>query len=400
MGGASALGEAVQPPTAPHDGRVTPIVLTVQGTNDADTSNESERWWQRGSVFALRLAAELSHRGVDDVKIRPVHWSGANSDNDRLLGAESLAKSIAALARTDRPFVIVGHSHGGNVAIEALGRSHARREHAGIVNFGTPFFLRRLKLVPKIIAWFQILLGVTMTPVLAGYIVAILSYADKTSFDKLAIGLLFFGGIAALCIWSSICGARKLTSHRRAERRVRAVVSGEQWLVVQSPRYEAMRLLETADQLKPAYVTAAWGVRAVSRFAPLAGIVAVAAVLALTGRYFLQPIIDKVSAGEFSFGLAADFTFILLVPVVYFLAWCAVWILARVGGCWLYAAIANRMISAGLVGAVYGGDAEDVLMRVTRLPPLLGKARELCIEALQLGGIDDKAIFESAQKVY
>jgi hypothetical protein len=51
-------------------------------------------------------------------------------------------------------------------------------------------------------------------------------------------------------------------------------------------------------------------------------------------------------------------------------------------------------------GAVYGGDAEDVLMRVTRLPPLLGKARELCIEALHLGGIDDKAIFESAQKVY
>ena len=70
------------------------------------------------------------------------------------------------------------------------------------------------------------------------------------------------------------------------------------------------------------------------------------------------------------------------------------------GGGWLYAAIANRMISAGLVGAVYGGDAEDVLMRITRLPPLLGKARELCIEALQIGGIDDKAIFASAQKVY
>lgn len=70
------------------------------------------------------------------------------------------------------------------------------------------------------------------------------------------------------------------------------------------------------------------------------------------------------------------------------------------GGGWLYAAIANRMISAGLVGAVYGGDAEDVLMRVTRLPPLLGKTRELCIEALQIGGIDDKAIFASAQKVY
>jgi hypothetical protein len=58
MGGAPELGEAVQPPAAPHDGSVTPVVLTVHGTNDADTSDEGERWRQRGSVFALWLATE------------------------------------------------------------------------------------------------------------------------------------------------------------------------------------------------------------------------------------------------------------------------------------------------------------------------------------------------------
>jgi hypothetical protein len=124
--------------------------------------------------------------------------------------------------------------------------------------FGAHFSVRRLKLVPNIIAWSQILLDVTMTPTLASYILAILSCTDKTSFDKLATGLLFFGGITALRIWASIRGVHKLSSHRRAERRIRVVVSGEQWLVVHSPRDEAMRLLETAAQLKPAYVTVAW----------------------------------------------------------------------------------------------------------------------------------------------
>lgn len=376
------------------------LVVTVHGTNDADPADDGTRWWQRGSEFATRLTAELAHRGLAPVEIRPAHWSGANSDNDRLDGARSLGAVLSELTAQRRRFAIVAHSHGGNVTMEAIAAAPRTQGLAGVVTFGTPFFVRRLKLVPGIVAAFQILLGLTMTPVLLMYVGVVLQYADKLSPLQLMAGIGFFGGIAALCAWALVRGLRRLRSNTRAVARMRTAVPSGAWLVVHSPRDEAMRLLETASRLKPSYVTPAWGVRAVERFGPLVGLLAVLVGLAYSAAYLAQPILDKVAKRGFNMGLAADFTFLLIVPVVYLAVVFLVRILARAGGGWLYAAFANRMISAGLVGAVYGGDADDVLVRVERVPPLLGEARELAIEAVELGGVDDRAIFESAQAVY
>ncbi|MGD9668399.1 MAG: esterase/lipase family protein [Hyphomicrobiaceae bacterium] len=376
------------------------VVLTVHGTNDADPSDAGQRWWQKGSVFAQSLVAELGQRGMARVEILPVHWSGANSDSDRLQGARTLAAAIDTLSKTQRPFAIVGHSHGGNVVMEALGRAKGADGLVGTVTFGTPFFVRRLKLVPRIIAWSQILLGVTMTPILATYLATTVAYTGSVGIDKIIGGIIFFGLLLAFCLWALVSGLRTVSRERTVRRRLRSGVDPMRWLVIHSPRDEAMRLLEAAAQLKPTFVTTAWGRRAVTRFAPLGGIIAVLAAFALTAGYFMQPIIGKIQAGKLDFGLAADFTFILLVPVVYLLASSAIWLAARLGAGWFYATAANHMISAGLVGAAYGGDASDVLVRVERAPPQLDGVMELAIEALELGGVDDKAIFESAQKVY
>lgn len=376
------------------------VVVTVHGTNDAEAAEDGTRWWQRGSAFAQQLVAELKHRGLLSVEIRPLHWSGANSDNDRLDGARRLGAMINELSAGGQRYAIVAHSHGGNVAMEAIAGAARRNGLTGVVTFGTPFFVRRLKLVPRIVAAFQILLGLTMTPILLAYIGLFVSYADKLSASQLATAVLFFGGIAALCVWALVRGVRRLRAQTRALRGMRAAVEPETWLVVHSPRDEAMRLLETAARVRPSYVTHEWGVRAVKRFGPLAGILTVVAGFAYVSSYLMRPILDKIAKRGFDMGLAADFTFLLLVPVVYIAVRAVVSLIAHAGGGWLYAAFANRMISAGIVGAVYGGDADDALVRVERVPPLLGGAQELAIEAAELGGVDDRAIFESAQVVY
>ncbi|MET2996926.1 alpha/beta hydrolase [Flavobacterium columnare] len=46
-------------------------------------------------------------------------WTGYNSDQERHIGAENLANYILGHRKPGEPISIVGHSHGGNIAIEA-----------------------------------------------------------------------------------------------------------------------------------------------------------------------------------------------------------------------------------------------------------------------------------------
>ncbi|MCB1519513.1 MAG: hypothetical protein KDJ37_02935 [Hyphomicrobiaceae bacterium] len=377
------------------------VIVTVHGTNDADVATDGERWWQRGSRFVTRLGDELAVRGVAPLEIMPVHWSGANSDFDRLEGATELARTLKQLARDSRRYAVIGHSHGGNVALEGLGARGAAKALSGVVTFGTPFFIRRLKLVPMLIALFQVLLGLAMTPLMAVYFWMYWGYLYRNGlYEKLVEPVVLFGGLGALSLFALWRGLATLTRHRRAARELRRSIRPADWLVVHSPRDEAMRLLETAAILKPNYVTSAWGVRSLSRLATFAGLIAVAVFLWLLGGYLLAPLIDKVKAGQYDLGTAADLTFLLIVPVVYAAGWLVLWLFARLGGGWLYAYGVNHFISGGLIGAAYGGDGPDHLARVERTPPALDAVLEARIDALNLGGIDDKAIFESAQGIY
>ncbi len=373
-----------------------PLIITVHGTNDALPDSCGGQWWQIGSRFAEILARELAARGWSDIEIAPHHWSGANSDADRLAAAKTLVGAIKAAAKQGRPLAILAHSHGGNIVMEAVSKGSAARAVGRIASFGTPFFRRRLKLVPWLIAVFQIVLGLVITPIMAGYIYVILQTDTGPRIEAALVYALL--GVAALL--SLRAGLRKVFHRQLALRTARRYVNPAHWLAIHSPRDEAMRVLEAAAELKPRYVTVEGARRSLDAFAALAGVVGTIAVFAWSWRYFLDPIITKVQAEQFTFGTAVDFTFLLLVPIVFGVITGIVRLVARFGGAWLYARILNLLIHGGVAGAAYGGDAAFHLVGISRSPPVIPGAREMRVDAIDLGGIDDKAIFNAAHELY
>lgn len=373
-----------------------PVIVTVHGTNDADPADEGIRWWQRGSDFTQHLVYRLWEHGFPNAEILPLHWSGQNSDFDRLRGASQLAKVLNQLDRAGRPHAVIAHSHGGNVTLEGLAQARPSPRRGGIITFGTPFFLRRLKTVPLLIALFQVMLGIVIVPIMLWYLAEILPGDSSKKIEAVVV----FGGLAALALWSLATGVRKLARRPLAERRFARSLAARQWMVIHSPRDEAMQLLETAAQISPQYVTTGAALRSLTAFASLAGVVVTTALFLWLGGYFLGPIVAKVKAGQFGLGTAADLTFLLLVPLVYGAVFLAVWLMARAGGAFLYAKALTSAIHGGVLGAAFGGDGHYKLTGVRRLPPYVAEAREERIEALDLGGIDDAALFVAAQSLY
>ena len=373
-----------------------PVIVTVHGTNDADLNDDGARWWQNRSAFSNRLLERLVARGIPQAEILPVHWSGKNSDYDRLRGAETLARVLRRLDSEGRPHAVVAHSHGGNVTVEGLARTRPSPRRGGIISFGTPFFIRKLKSVPLAIALFQTVLGVVIPPVMLWYLI----WALSSDTNKKIEAVVLFGGLLAFGLWSLLKGVQRLAHRPLATRLLGRSLAPSQWLVVHSPRDEAMQLLETAAQISPNYVTTGQAMRALTAFAKLAGVVVTVGFFAVFGGYFLSPLVTKIQAGEFGLGTAADLTFLLIVPVIYGAVFLAIWAIARAGGAYLYAKLLTSAIHGGLIGAAYGGDDQFQLTGVTRLPPYLVKAREERIEAVNLGGIDDAALFAAAQSLY
>jgi hypothetical protein len=381
---------------AATDANAAPVIVTVHGTNDSDPDDEGHRWWQRGSKFTQHLIDSLAARGIPHAEILPLHWSGQNSDFDRLKGAADLARTLRGLERDGRQHAVIAHSHGGNVTVEALTQAGRSAHRGGIVSFGTPFFLRRLKTVPMLIALFQTVLGLVIPPIMLWYLAEIL---PSDSNKKIEAGVLF-GGLGALGVWSLVRGVRKLLRRHFATSLFAKSLAPSQWLVVHSPRDEAMQLLETAAQISPQYVKTSSALRSLTAFASLSGVAVTAGFFVWYGAYFLEPVIKKVRAGEFGLGTAADLTFLLLVPVIYGAVFFAIWLAARAGGAYLYAKFLTSAIHGGVIGAAFGGDGAYKLVGVTRLPPYLVRAKEERIEATDLGGIDDAALFVAAQSLY
>ncbi|AHB50398.1 hypothetical protein W911_16040 [Hyphomicrobium nitrativorans NL23] len=392
---AEPSGTGATPRPAASAGKA-PVIVTVHGTNDAALDDTGERWWQTGSTFTNRLAERLAARGIPQPEIVPVHWSGKNSDHDRLKGAEALARTLRGLHREGRQHAVLAHSHGGNVAVEGLARARPSAQRGAIISFGTPFFVRKLKTVPRLIALFQLVLGLVIPPIMLWYLIEVLPGDSNKKIEAVVL----FSGLFALGVWSLIAGVRKLARRHLAERRFARSLSPSQWLVVHSPRDEAMQLLETAAEINPEYVTTASAMRSLTAFASLAGVIATVAFFVWTGSYFLTPILEKVREGTYGLALGADLTFLLLVPVIYGAVFFAIWLAARAGGAWAYAKFLTSAIHGGVVGAAFGGDDAFKLVGVTRLPPYLVQGREERIEAIDLGGIDDAALFVAAQSLY
>lgn len=136
------------------------VTLVIHGTFAAD-----EDWWRlaqagsQGETFADRLERALTARGLPGTVWAPAlrlgfdydrfAWSGRNRHADRRAAARKLAQSIDELAAAtgatqDDPLRVnlVAHSHGGNVALEALKHLGPTVELGRVVLLGTPLLSR------------------------------------------------------------------------------------------------------------------------------------------------------------------------------------------------------------------------------------------------------------------
>jgi len=80
----------------------------------------------------------------------PFSWTGANSHRAREIAANQLLKSIASLPTPSEENVniLIGHSHGGNIALMSLAiSSESRKKVSAVVCLSTPFVVARKRTV-------------------------------------------------------------------------------------------------------------------------------------------------------------------------------------------------------------------------------------------------------------
>jgi carboxylesterase len=97
----------------------TDIIYVVHGSN-AHTwwrrlANRGYPWWRRWSLFCCAVRAAF---GVE-CEIREFRWSGKNTHQARISAGAALARVIGN-DNPERRVHLIGHSHGGNVALVAV----------------------------------------------------------------------------------------------------------------------------------------------------------------------------------------------------------------------------------------------------------------------------------------
>lgn len=125
--------EAVAPSTleqtrGPKDARR--IVILIHGTFASGAA------WVRSGPFVDHAAA------LPATAVYAFRWTGANSHRARLSAGRDLAREIKRLADSGATIHLLGHSHGGNVALYALRDHEAAKSISSLGFLGTPFIQR------------------------------------------------------------------------------------------------------------------------------------------------------------------------------------------------------------------------------------------------------------------
>ena len=168
------------------------VVVLIHGTTHSrflGTSFGGEKdWIQPGTPgsFAAELAdafkeADRSAR----VEVTPFTWGGDNSNPDRHAAAARLAAYLDGVPRS-RELHVVGHSHGGNVALHAL--SQSVRDAETVTLLGTPH------------------LGVTMTRARKGDSAALPLYLPLPSEASATVIMNVYSPVDSVTtLWADIC---------------------------------------------------------------------------------------------------------------------------------------------------------------------------------------------------
>jgi pimeloyl-ACP methyl ester carboxylesterase len=144
------------------------VITLVHGTFAPNS-----KWTRHGS--RLRTILEESLGGPERVRFEAFKWGGDmlprlnNGFKHRQKASERLARHISALAaRFPRStHVLIGHSHGGNVALYSLRDSQVRSLVRGVVCLATPFLSCRARDVTAL-SGYGWLLKLVLIPFLVG----------------------------------------------------------------------------------------------------------------------------------------------------------------------------------------------------------------------------------------
>ncbi len=155
-----------------------------------------------------------------------------------------------------------------------------------------------------------------------------------------------------------LTGASYLTRKGRLERIVVRIINSGGWLSIHSSRDEAIVALANAASIVPTYVTVDAAVRSIVRLGVVIG--AAAAIIAAGLLFFYVPVPQPWSGWWFPHLPRAYYLIaaVLVATLLYLAVYGAFWVLARCGGGRLYAALMNCVIQGGVMGAVYGDDAQ------------------------------------------
>jgi hypothetical protein len=97
-------------------------------------------WSEPGSGFHDDLRAALLRRGFEP-RLTPVHWPGSNSVFERDRVARFLARILDDDVQADPTCrqLVIAHSHGGNIALDAARHYRQSETDIQIVTLATPF---------------------------------------------------------------------------------------------------------------------------------------------------------------------------------------------------------------------------------------------------------------------
>jgi len=141
-------------------------LILIHGTFANRESDEGDSWWQLGS----RATEGLLNRLPADVELPQqgelFHWSGENSERERIKAADELLEYLRRLESQGIHYHLVGHSHGGSVIWHALRQSVLERNPLSALRswatVGTPFLHLRSKGGNSLMLWLNIVLALIL----------------------------------------------------------------------------------------------------------------------------------------------------------------------------------------------------------------------------------------------
>jgi hypothetical protein len=146
-------------------------------------------WFHEGSVFRSRLESELRKENTV-ATFRPFRWSGANSVFHRARAADKLHRMLAS-DPDNANSIVIAHSHGGNVAFQAISKLGSRGATIHLITLATPF----LQVFPTWSGpgfWFFLFIFVVPIYQLLGRIFQLLPLPhDSTALTNLVILVVF-----------------------------------------------------------------------------------------------------------------------------------------------------------------------------------------------------------------